>query len=163
MRKRVRSKARRVRSSDHGISLVELAAILPIIALLLLAGVEATWAFAQQSAVNDSANEGARLAAANFGTPTQVGLQVCDVLDSEVSRTRPRVTLIPLSLEGQAGDVAEIEVQRGHHTLTGFLDGLFLGNGLTSTVEFELERPESGTAQWWNDGQPSTFVCPVDV
>ncbi len=144
---------------ERGITLVELAVVLPIAALVLLVLIEGAWAYAQHSNVRDSAEEGARLAAANFGTPAQIGAQVCDTIDSELRATQARVILTPGRGDGVEGDVAEITVRRSINTLTGIFEGLFLDAGVTSTVEFTLKRPESGTAQWWNGGQASTFAC----
>ncbi len=83
------------------------------------------WAFAQHTNVRESAEEGARLAAANFGTPAQIGAQVCDTIDTEFRATKPRVVLTPVRGEGVEGDIAEITVRRSMSTLTGIFEGLF--------------------------------------
>ena len=129
-----------------------------LIAVLLVA--EGVWAFSQRSNLQDGAEQGAILAAANFGTPAQVGLAVCDALDLEFGAAPPRVTFVPGGGEGRAGADAEIVVRRSVDTLTGVLDGVFVGSGLSATVPFTLAQPESGVAQWWNDGQPTSYLCP---
>lgn len=134
--------------------------VLPIVAIVMLIIVEGTWTYAQRSDIRDSAQEGAHLAAGNFGTPAQVGQAVCDSLEVEFGATKPRVTLTPGGIEGIAGDTATITVQRSVNTLTGLIEGLFLEGGLHSTVEFTLTRPETGSAQWWADGRETTYLCP---
>lgn len=153
-----RMRTARVRR-QRGITLVELAVILPIAAIVLLVVIEGVWAYAQHTNVRNSAEEGARLAAANFGTPAQIGAQVCDTLDVEFRASKPRVVLTPGDGAGIDGDVAEITVRRSLSTLTGIFEGLFLDAGVSSTVEFTLKRPASGSAQWWNGGAPTTYRC----
>ncbi|MFQ5555381.1 MAG: TadE/TadG family type IV pilus assembly protein [Acidimicrobiia bacterium] len=149
-----------MREDERGITLTGLAVVLPIVALALLLLTEGVWAYAQRSNLEDGAAEGARLAAANFGTPAQVGQQVCHALDLEFGAANPRVTFTPRSGEGSAGAAAEITVRRSVDTLTGLLEGVFIESGLSATVPFTLAESGAGVAQWWNDGQPSSYVCP---
>ena len=159
MRRSPIARSRRARRQG-GFSLLEIAIALPIIAILLLIVVEGVWTYAQRTDIRDSAEEGAHLAAGNFGTPAQIGQAVCDSLEVEFGATKPRVTLTPGAQNGTKGDTASITVQRSVNTLTGLIEGLFLEGGLSSTAEFTLTRPENGSAQWWADGRETTYLCP---
>ena len=66
----------------------------------------------------------------------------------------PTVTFTPIS-GGNLGGLAQITVTAPVNTLTGFLEEL----DMASTIEFRLEQPSAGTAQWWNGGATTVVEC----
>lgn len=148
---------RDLRRDEQGASLIEFALILPILLLLVFGIIEASWAFAQHNDVRYGAREGARLAAVEdtWGVG-QIGQQVCDRMDVVYPATSPEVTLSAASGSGDIGSLARITVESPYETMTGFLDGIFGGITLRSTVEFRVEQPYSGSSAWWGGG---SYTC----
>ncbi len=139
--------------------MVELALILPLLLLLLFGVIEGSWAFAQANDVRHGAREGARLAAVDFGDVAAVGAETCSRMDLTSGAT---VTLSPgnsSSDPGNRGTIGRIRVSVGYGSLTGFIDA-FSGTTLSSDIEFVLEQPRNGEAQWWASGSGGSFTCP---
>ena len=111
------------------------------------------------------AREGARIAAVeDTWTVAQIGAEVCARMDSHHAAQPPTVTLELLSVDGNQGGLAGIEVASDLKTITGLLDGVFGGVTLESAIEFRIEQPTSGTAQWWQDivdagATTGTYTC----
>lgn len=164
----------RLRPQDlqSGASLVEFAMVLPLLLALLFGLIEMSWAFAQLNDVRYGAREGARAAAVDIGDMAALGQSTCDRMDIVGSSQNIDVILIPidsspaLSGEGSVGASAQITVTADLQTITGFYDFLLAGKTITSTVEFRLEQPAtgSGDSAWWADaalGSPTdTYSCP---
>lgn len=148
------------KDGEQGRSLLSIAAIVAVSAVVVVGLLEFSWFVFQNRNVNDAAEEGARLAAGNFGTPTQIGQQVCDSIDIKHPTAAPEIILRPSgSNAGIQGDRAEITVTSRNSSMTGVLDPIFGRVTLQSTISFELTRPPQGQAIWWADGQTSTHVC----
>ena len=143
---------------ERGAALLEFGVVLPILLLLLLGIIETSWAFAQQNDIRHGTREGARLAAVDWGTAAALGQEVCDRMDIVYPAQSPTVTFTPIS-GGNLGGLAQITVTAPVNTLTGFLDGLLEELDMASTIEFRLEQPSAGTAQWWNGGATTVVEC----
>jgi len=144
---------------QRGAALVELAVAAPLVLLLLFGTIEAAWAFAQAADVRHGVREGARLAAVDFGDAAAIAEEVCDRMDltTDPARVGVRFSGFDPAASGARGDAARITVTQSYDSLTGFLDPLFQDRSISSTVEFRLEQPLSGTASWWNDTE--TYRC----
>ena len=147
------------RGDDRGASLVELAFTLPLLLLLLFGIIEASWAFSQQNNVRHGAREGARLAAVDWGTVAGVGQEVCDRMDVIAATQSPTVELAPIGAQSIIGGQAQITVSANLRTITGFLDPIFGGRTVSSSIEFRLEQPLDGEPQWWNGGTGGSYSC----
>jgi len=147
-------------AGERGAALIEFALVLPILLVLVFGIIEASWAFGQQNDIRHGAREGARLAAVDHGDVTVIALEVCDRMDVVYPASNPIVTLTPTSAESTRGGLATINVRTNFDSLTGFLDGIFGGLQLESSVEFRLELPTSGEPAWWASGSGGTFTCP---
>ena len=148
------------RRLERGGALVEFAIVLPILLALVFGIIEASWAFGQQNDVRHGAREGARLAAVDGGDVATIGAEVCARMDVVYPATTPTIELGPITTDSTRGGLAAITVRTGFDSLTGFLDGIFGGIQLESTVEFRLEQPTSGEPQWWGGGSGGSFTCP---
>ena len=144
--------------AERGAALLEFAVVLSILSLLLLGIVEMSWAFAQQNDIRQGTREGVRMAAVDWGTAAALGQEICDRMDVVHPTQTPTVTFTPIS-GGGIGGLARITVSAEVQTLTGFLDSTLSGAVLESTIEFRLEQPNTGTAQWWNGGIETVVAC----
>jgi len=151
---------RALRNDERGANLIEFAIVLPLLVVLLFGVIEASWAFAQQNDIRHGAREGARLAAVDFGNVTTIATEVCNRMDVVYPAETPTVTLTPLGGSGELGDTAQITVSSSPDSLTGVVDALLGSLTMTSTIEFRLEQPVTGPAQWWGGGGGGTFTCP---
>ena len=148
------------KGDDTGASLVELAFTLPLLLLLLFGIIEASWAFSQQNNIRHGAREGARIAAVDFGNVATIGQEVCDRMDVIAATQSPTVVLTPIPADGSTlGGRADISVSANLRTITGFLDPIFAGRTVGSTIEFRLEQPLSGAPAWWNGGAGGSYSC----
>lgn len=146
--------------------------VLPLLLALLFGLIEMSWAFAQLNDVRFGAREGARAAAVDIGDIATLGQSTCDSMDVVAPTQNIEVTLTPVVAspampgEGSVGASAQITVTADLQTITGFYDFLLGGKTVTSTVEFRLEQPAtgSGDSAWWGGaslGSPSdTYACP---
>jgi hypothetical protein len=98
------------------------------------------------------------LAAVDWGTTAALGQEVCDRMDVVYPAEKPKVTLTPIS-GGQLGGLAQITVSAPVNTLAGMFDGVLGELDMKSTIEFRLEQPSAGTAQWWNCGATTVAEC----
>lgn len=154
----IKTRRRRDASNERGAALLEFGVVLPLLLFLILGIVETSWAFSQQNDIRYGSREGARLAAVDWGTAAALSQEICDRMDVVYPSQKPTVTLTPIS-GGQLGGLAQITVSAPIHTLTGFLDGVLDEIDMKSTIEFRLEQPSAGTAQWWNGGATSVVEC----
>lgn len=153
--------------------MVEMALILPLFVLLLFGMIEAGWAFAQANDVRHGAREGARLAAVNHGDATAIGSEVCDRMDLAPDGSTS-VTLIAVMDVDSAGAAVPVGDGAGSRNaqgrivvltqspgLTGAIDA-FTNLTLTSDIDFRLEQPANGSAEWWAAASASggvTHAC----
>ena len=145
---------------ERGAALVEMAMIMPVIILLLFGVIEMSWLFAQANDVRHGAREGARLAAVNWGSASDIGSEVCNRMD------RGSGTFVVTFFDASAGiddgaraSVGRIQVTLTPESLTGMFDGLMGGKTITSDIDFVLEQPITPEAEWWNDGAGGTYTC----
>ncbi len=123
--------------------------------------IEASWAFAQSNDVRHGAREGARLAAVDFGDVTAIATEICDRMDTKGGGIT--VTLgsgNPTPDPGDQGSVGRITVTTTYASITGVVDQFFNGRSLSSDIDFVLEQPLNGEAQWWNSGAGGVHTCP---
>ena len=71
----------------------------------------------------------------------------------------PTIALEPVSADGDIGGLARITISSTPESLTGFADAIAGSLKLSSTIEFPLERPLSGEAQWWRAGAGGEHTC----
>ena len=148
------------RASERGAALVEMAIILPLLVVLIFGGIEASWAFAQANDVRHAAREGARLAAVDFGDVDAIGAEICDRIDANTATVV--VTLGDASGgtdAGGRGSEGIITVALAYTSLTGSLDQWFGSRSLTSDIDFIVEQPITGAAQWWTSGGQTSHTC----
>jgi len=145
---------------ERGAGLVEFSLVFPILIMLIFGIIESSWAFSQQNDIRHGAREGARLTAVDFGDVQDVAEEVCLRMNVVRDGQAPTITLTPLSANGTTDGQARITVAANVQTLTGLLDPFIGGMNLSSTVEFRIEEPLSGEAQWWNAGAGGSFTCP---
>ena len=131
------------RNNERGASLVEFAVVMPLFVLLLFGIVESGWLFAQLTETRNAAREGARIAVVDFGDANAIATETC----SRASMTAGGAS-IAVSTTGDVTDPVSdpsasvtVEVSKSYDSLTGFLDFIFNGTSLDSTVEMRAERP----------------------
>jgi Flp pilus assembly protein TadG len=150
----------RLKKSERGANLVEMAFVAPFLILLLFGIIEFAWVFAQDLTVKHGAREGARLAAVTFGADTTAliaetkgrmnisdpaTVTVCYALDP---------TIVGDSGVVEPGDGIEVTVFQPRAPLTGIMDwALSAVPTLTSTVEIRAEQTPTG---YWT----SPPACP---
>jgi TadE-like protein len=150
----------RIRRRERGAALVEMAIVLPLLVLLLFGMIEASWAFALTNDVRHGTREGARLAAVDFGDVATIGQEVCDRMDAT------NATVVVSLGDGSGGvdpggrgSEGRITVALSYTSLTGVLDQFFGSKSLTSDIDFIVEQPLTGAAQWWTSGATTSFTC----
>lgn len=146
---------RRKRKADgeDGAALVEFAIVAILLFTLLFGIIEAGWGFNQQLEVRHGAREGARLAATTFGTDAAITAEVCDRMHFSGDNSATTVTISKTGTE--IGSTVTVTVSTPYAGLTGFLDGVFGGLNIDSTVEIRLEQVADGTL-----GTGATNSCP---
>lgn len=146
----------RADAKERGAALVEFAMVLPLLLLLIFGIIEASWAFAQHNDIRYGAREGARLAAVqDTWAVSAIGQETCDRMDTVYPAQNPTVTINGIGTDSNIGGLAEITVVAPYTTLTGVLDGIFGSINLTSTIQFRIEQPTTGSTAWWG-GSPYT-------
>ena len=144
---------------DRGVSAVEFALVLPLLLLMIFGIIEASFWFSQQNDIRHGTREGARLAAIDWGDTNAIGTEICARMDVIQVGQAPTITLTPITASGSKGGQAMINVSANFQSLTGYLDWVFGGATMGSTIEFILEQPSSGDTQWWNGGAATNFTC----
>ena len=128
--------------------------VLPLLLALLFGLIEMSWAFAQVNDIRYGAREGARTYAVEIDDVGTIGAAVCDRMDIVSPSQNVSVVLTPdvSYAEGSVGALATITVTADLQTITGFYDFLLAGKTISSTVEFRIEQPSSGTeSAWWTE------------
>lgn len=142
---------------ERGAALVEMAIVTPLLVLLLLGIIEFGWLFGQYNDVRHGTREGARFAAVNAGSTTEIRDAVCAAMDGLSGGMTSITIVLNPDLNGggdvSVGEPASIAVTAGVASLSGapLISG-FLPSTLTSTVEFRLEQDATWTA--------GTETCP---
>lgn len=150
--------------SERGAALVEMAVVLPLFVLLVFGMMEAGWAFAQANDVRHGSREGARMAAVNEGDLATIGAEICDRMEiAPDANTVVTFFAIAPNADGDGGRNAEgrIRVVTTSPGLTGVISG-FANLSLTSDIDFRLEQPANGDADWWDDASDAaggSFSC----
>lgn len=126
--------------------MVELAIVIPLIALLLFGVLEASWAVSKQSEVRDAARQGARIAAT---TTTLDSPGVAGALCAQLDLPGAQVEVSGIGPNQFPGGLAFIEIDYPHTSLTGFL-GSFTSITISERLEFRVEATEQ--APWWSPG-----------
>lgn len=147
----------RARSSERGVSMVEFALVVPLFLVLVFGIMEAGWLFAQLTETRNAAREGARLAVVDYGDANAIGAETC----ARADLSSGGATVI-ISTTGNVGDPladptasVTVEIQKAYDSLTGFLDPIFDGTPLDSTVTMRIERPITQLS-----AGPTSVVCP---
>jgi Flp pilus assembly protein TadG len=137
----------RVQNNDRGASLVEFAILAPFLILLLFGIIEFGWLFGQFNDVRHGAREGARFAAVNAGTSTQVKDTVCTSMEG-LSAGMSSITIDIAQGGVNVGDQSTITVTANVTSLSGVpLITTFLPDELSSTVTFRHEQVPTWTTQ----------------
>jgi Flp pilus assembly protein TadG len=135
------------RTNDRGANLVEFALLAPLLLLLVFGIIEFGWLFGQFNDVRHGAREGARFAAVNAGTETQIKDTVCTSMEG-LSAGMSSI-IVDLAQGGvNVGDQSTITVTANVTSLSGVpLITTFLPNQLTSTVTFRHEQMPTWAGQ----------------
>lgn len=145
----------RVTNREGGASLIEFALLAPLLILLLLGIVEFGWKFGQFNDVRHGTREGARFAAVDAGSNTDIRDHVCDSMDLDAGVTSLEIELSEGG--GDVGDTGWISVTASVDSLTGApLISVFLPSELSSRVDFRLEQD----ADSWGDTGGTPLTCP---
>ena len=124
------------RNRNRGASLVEFAVLAPLLVTLLLGIAEFGWLYSQQLDLRHGAREGARLAATNAGSGSEIVTWTCDRLD----RTAGATFGVRLERTGAIiGSTATVTLQSVPAQLTGFFSALMPAT-LEASIETRLER-----------------------
>jgi Flp pilus assembly protein TadG len=129
------------RSPDEGgVAAVEMALMAPLLVLLFIGAVEASWLLAQSLDVRQAAREGGRLAAIDFGDAASIAAEVC-------------VTTVQFTGSAAAlGEDIAVTVTKTASHLTSFLNWVFPPTmTLSNTATFALEV----SPPTWSDGSQS--------
>jgi Flp pilus assembly protein TadG len=138
--------------------MVELAIALPLVLLLLFGTIEASWAFAVANDARHGAREGARLAAVDYGTVSDLAEEICDRMD--IANGTVTVTLDGVDDDdGARGSEGSIKVAVTYQSLTGIFDSWMGGKTINSDIDFILEQPTIPEARWWNSGDGGSHTC----
>jgi Flp pilus assembly protein TadG len=129
--------------SQQGAALVEFAVVAILLFTLLFGIIEAGWGFNQQLEVRHGAREGARLAATAYGTDAAITAEVCNRMHFSGDNTATTVTITKTGSD--IGSTVAVTVSTSYAGLTGFLDEVFGGAVIDSTVESRLEQIADGT------------------
>ncbi len=134
---------KRIRNREQGASLVEFALVLPLFLLLVFGIMESGWLFAQLTETRNAAREGARLAVVDYGTATQVATETCN--RAALSGSGADIVIVTTGnvtdpINNPNASVS-VTIVKNYQSLTGFLDPVFNGVKLDSTVEMRVERP----------------------
>lgn len=150
---------KRIRNREQGASLVEFALVLPLFLLLVFGIMESGWIFAQLTETRNAAREGARLAVVDYGSASQIAAETCNRAAFSGSGADVVVVTKGNVTDPVADTSASVSVTivKSYASLTGFLDPVFNGVKLDSTVEMRVERPLSNLAP--NTTYP-TETCP---
>jgi hypothetical protein len=141
--------------------MVELAIALPLVLMLLFGTIEASWAFAVANDARHGAREGARLAAVDYGTVSELAEEICDRMD--IANGTVTVTFDGVGEgDGARGSEGSIKVAVTYQSLTGIFDSWMGGKTINSDIDFILEQPTIPEAQWWNSGDGGSHTCTND-
>ena len=152
--KRARQRVGRTAEREEGAALVEFAIVSILLFTLLFGIIEAGWGFNQQLEVRHGAREGARLAATNYpGGDAPITAEVCSRMHFSGDNSATSVTITKTGTE--IGSTVTVTVSTPYAGLTGFLDGIFGGATIASTVDIRLEQVADGTL-----GTGATINCP---
>ncbi len=131
---------------QRGAAAVELAVVAPILLMLVFGIMESGWLFAQQVELINAAREGARLAVVDYGTAAEIAGETC--ARAALSGAGATVTVTRSGvLDPNVGDPpgtpesVTVSMAKNYQSLTGFLDPIFDGLAMSSTVEMRTERP----------------------
>ena len=131
---------------QRGAVLVEMAVVAPILLVLVFGIMESGWFFTQQVELNNASREGARLAVVDYGTAAVIAAETCAraaLSGSGATVTVTRSTVLDPEVGDPPGTPESITVTmaKNYSSLTGFLDPIFDGLAMSSTVEMRTERP----------------------
>jgi Flp pilus assembly protein TadG len=133
--------------SDRGANLVEFAILAPLLILLVFGIIEFGWLFGQFNDVRHGVREGARFAAVNAGTSSQIKDTICTSMEG-LSAGMSSITVDLTQGGADVGDQSTITVTANVTSLSGVpLITTFLPNQLSSTVTFRHEQAPTWTTQ----------------
>ncbi len=131
---------------QRGAVLVEMAVVAPILLVLVFGIMESGWFFTQQVELNNASREGARLAVVDYGPAAVIAAETC--ARAALSGSGATVTVTrSVVLDPEVGDPpgtpesVTVTMAKNYSSLTGFLDPIFDGLAMSSTVEMRTERP----------------------
>lgn len=133
--------------SQRGVAAVEMALMAPLLVVLFLGAIEASWLLSQALDVRQAAREGSRLAAVDFGDSATIASQACLAMDNDDD------TSVQFSgSAGALGEDIEVTVTKTPSHLTGFMNWVFPPSmTLSNAATFALEV----SPPTWTDGTES--------
>ncbi len=139
------------RRTEQGASLVEFALVMPLFLLLVFGIMEAGWLFAQLIEASNAAREGGTLAVVDFRDATASRAIETSVLARTLSSGG---AVVVISTSGDVSDPigdptanVTVEINKAYESLTGFLDPIFDGTPLDSTVTMRNRTPHHPTRE----------------
>ena len=151
-----RTRFRRLRADERGVTLVEMALVLPLFLTLVFGIIEFSYALAQHNEIRHVVREASRVASVDATADVENlicnGFALIDAADAtyEVSAVTP-ATAGP-------GGLAEVKSRVTYRTLTGFFDPLFAGTTLDSAHKFYVEQATIDDGPAWPSG--GVTACP---
>ncbi len=137
------------RTGERGAAMVEMAVVVPLLMLLAFGTIETSYFLVQQNNVRSAAREGARIAATNDLSSTQIAGLICAGLPSGLLVEASGVTSPPdVFPTGSTGATGFLEISGEHSSILGFL---FDGVDLYARYDFKVELKGS-TPTWWSSG-----------
>lgn len=147
----------KLRNRDDGASLVEFAFVLPFLLLLVLGVIEFGWLLGLNNDVRHGAREGARFAAVNGGTNTEIENYICNAMEPLGGSGIQTLSIGISDGGGDIGDTGQLTVDGDIDSLSGlaFMNAL-LPDSLTSTIDFRLEQDATS----WSTNALTAVTCP---
>jgi Flp pilus assembly protein TadG len=125
---------------QRGAALIEFAILTPLLVLLVFGIIEFGWLFGQFNDIRHASREGARFAAVNGGSETEIAQRVCDTVEGFGAGIES-VDVILDAGGGSKGSMASISVVADIGSLTNApIISVFTPDSLRSDVTFRLER-----------------------
>lgn len=147
----------KLRDRQSGAALVEFAVLAPLLLLLVLGIVEFGWKFGQFNDVRHAVREGARFAAVNAGSDSDIADAVCQALDGLDAGITNLDVIITDSTNGLRGEDGRIRAEITAGSLTNVpLISTFLPAELASDVEFRLEQ---NSTNWDGTTDTTGWTC----
>lgn len=151
-----RTPFRWLRADERGVTLVEMALVLPLFLTLVFGIIEFSYALAQHNELRHVVREASRVASVDATADVQSlicdGFALIDTADAtyQVSGVTPA--------SAGPGGLSEVRARVNYRTLTGLFDPMFAGVTLDSAHKFYVEQATIDDGPAWPTG--GVVACP---